>query len=151
MKRKLTRLIIILGISWLLSLIGCNKKSSPESTVASFLTLERNDYIPVEIEKISDDVPLTGINPSKIALAVFGLKDDVEGNFQEELTANTNNPNQVIVTLTQMGLPDDSVRGIRYRIEFIPKDNQWHLVWAGWQQMCWSGRASQDWTTEQCF
>ncbi|WP_238569043.1 hypothetical protein [Xenococcus sp. PCC 7305] len=135
----------------MLILIGCSNKSKKESNIQSYLTLERNEYIPVEIENISEDIPLTGKNPSKIALAIFGFKDNVEGNFQEELTVNTNNPNQLIVTLAQMGFPDDSVRNIRYRIEFIPKDNQWHLVWAGWQQMCWPGRGSQDWTTEQCF
>ena len=150
MKRNSTILITIFKIILLLILIGCNK-SSKKSSIESYLTLERNEYIPVEIENISEDIPLTGKNPSKIALAIFGFKNDVEGNFQEELTVNTNNPNQLIVTLTQMEIPDDSVRSIRYRIEFIPKDNQWHLVWAGWQQMCWPGRGSQDWTTKECF
>ncbi len=145
MKSKIILLIISFWIGSGLSLIGCKGKSSQTN-----LRQERNNYIQVELDKIPADVPLTGTNPSEVALAVFGFKDAVEGNFKEELTAKTNNPAQVIITLTQMGLPDDSTRGIRYRLEFIPKDNQWQLAWAGRQQMCQPGRGSQDWTTEQC-
>ena len=154
MKSKLILLIISFWIGSGLGLIGCNGKSSQESALAPNvvpnLTQERNNYIPVELEKIPADIPLTGANPREVALAVFGFKDVVEDNFQEELTTNTKNPDQVIITLTQNGLPDDSIRAIRYRLEFIPKDNQWQLIWAGRQQMCQPGRGSQEWTNEQC-
>ncbi|MUL34979.1 hypothetical protein [Gloeocapsopsis dulcis] len=109
-----------------------------------------DNYSAIDLEQINAD--LTGSNPREIAIAAFGIQEPQEGNFQQTVTVDESNPQQV-VTITQNNLPDDSVRDVRYRVEFEPVTNQsqWRMVWAGRQQRCQQGRGSQDWTTESCL
>jgi hypothetical protein len=91
-----------------------------------------------------------GATPDQIALDVFGLDDPGEGNFAQEVAVVEETPTQSILTLTQTGLLDDSVEGMRYWLEFAPKDNQWELVWVGRQVRCRPNRGSQEWSTDLC-
>lgn len=93
---------------------------------------------------------LVGDDPQQIALAAFGMTAPTEGNFKEEVTVVEQTASQAVVVLTQTGLPDDSVEGMRYRMEFIPEGTQWRLDWAGRQVRCRPNRGSQEWTTELC-
>jgi hypothetical protein len=123
------------------------------STSSTTIATDRNAYRPINLESLK--VSLTGNDPRAIALAAFGMKERPEGRFKETVTVNTPNPKQSIVFLTQMNLPDDSVRGLTYRIEFeaVPNvgSSRWRMVWAGKQHTCWQGRGSQNWTTESCI
>lgn len=113
-------------------------------------TNERDNYSAINLEQINSD--LTGSNPREIAIAAFGIQEPQEGNFQQTVTVDDGDRQQV-VTITQNNLPDDSVRDVRYRVEFEPvaQRSQWRMVWAGRQQRCQQGRGSQDWTTEACL
>ncbi|MBE9113587.1 hypothetical protein IQ273_29885 [Nodosilinea sp. LEGE 07298] len=91
-----------------------------------------------------------GAEPTDIALATFGSTEPVEGNFEEEAELVEQTDDQALVILTQTGLADDSVNGMRYRLEFVPEGDQWRLDWVGQQVRCQQGRGSQDWTTELC-
>jgi hypothetical protein len=73
----------------------------------------------------------------------------VEGNFKEMIVL-IEQGDQAVVNLTQTGLPDDSVEGMRYRLEFVPEGTQWRMAWAGRQVRCRPDRGSQTWTTELC-
>ena len=56
-----------------------------------------------------------------------------------------------IVQITQSGLADDSVQGIRHWVELAPYGiDQWKVVWAGEQYRCQSGRGHEDWGVEPC-
>lgn len=112
-------------------------------------TNERDNYSAINLAQINT---LTGSNPQEIAIAAFGIQEQQEGNFQQSVSVDDSNPQQVIVTIEQNNLPDDSVQDIRYRVEFEPIENQaqWRMVWAGRQQRCRPSRGSQDWTTEAC-
>lgn len=114
-------------------------------------TNERDSYSAINLEQINSE--LTGSNPREIAIAAFGIQEPQEGNFQQTVTIDDRNPQQVVVTMTQNNLPDDSVQDVRYRVEFEPVANQsqWRMVWAGRQQRCRQGRGSQNWTTEACL
>jgi len=113
-------------------------------------TNERDNYSAINLEQIDSD--LTGSNPREIAIAAFGIQEPQEGNFQQTVSVDDSDRQQV-VTITQNNLPDDSVRDVRYRVEFEPvvQRSQWRMVWAGRQQRCQQGRGSQDWTTESCI
>ena len=128
--------------------------SSPNENYNA-LARERDNYINIDLNQLSDEATLTGTDPKLIAQSVFGSKEPIEGNFQEEVLVETRDTNLVIVTITQLGLPDDSVSGVRYRIEFASKKNSgdslWQMIWAGRQQTCQEGRGSSDWTTENCL
>lgn len=126
----------------------------PKSTAsANPASTNRNAYQAINLDSLQ--ATLTGDDPRTIALAAFGMKELPEEGFKETVTVNTLNPRRSIVFLTQMGLADDSVRGLNYRIEFeaLPEAGspRWRMVWAGKQQTCWQGRGSQDWTTDSCI
>ncbi len=91
-----------------------------------------------------------GADPTDIALATFGSSEPVEGNFEEKAELIEQTDDQALVILTQTGLADDSVNGMRYRLEFVPEGDQWRLDWAGRQVRCQTGRGSEEWTTELC-
>lgn len=111
----------------------------------------QNQYSAISLNQI-DRKLLTGNDPKQLALAAFGIKE-TEGNFQQ--TANMQkNFQSAIVTITQLGLTDDSVRSVRYRVEFEPLTTTptqwWRMLWAGKQYKCQPGRGDQNWTTKLC-
>jgi hypothetical protein len=118
-----------------------------EQDSASIPELARADYSEVSLP---EDTVLVGADPKQVALDAFGNSEPVEGNFQEEVVLVEQTTDQARVALTQTGLPDDSVEGMRYLLEFIPEGNQWRLNWAGRQVRCYPDRGSQTWTTANC-
>ena len=99
---------------------------------------------------LPSDANLVGTDAKQIALNIFGITEPVEGNFQEEVSLEKQSDNRVIVNLTQTGLPDNSVEGTRYRLEFIRDNVQWRLDWVGRQVRCYPERGSQLWSKERC-
>lgn len=91
-----------------------------------------------------------GAEPTAITLETFGSTEPVEGNFEEEAELIEQTDDQALVIFTQTGLADDSVNGMRYRLEFVPEGDQWRLDWVGQQVRCQLGRGSQEWATELC-
>jgi hypothetical protein len=91
-----------------------------------------------------------GATPEEVALGAFGITEPVEGNFTQEVKLIEQTPSEAVVTLTQTGLPDDSVEGRRYWLEFTAGENQWEMVWAGRQVRCRLNRGSQEWSTDLC-
>jgi hypothetical protein len=125
----------------------------PPTASPSFLN-ERQQYRSLDLMQISERAKLSGSDPKAIALAIFGTQEKDEGNYQETIGVDQHDPNRPVVILTKMNLSDDSVRGIRYRLEFQPNltsEARWQVVWAGQQQVCWQDRGSQTWTTESCL
>jgi|GEM_PF-1665327 len=113
---------------------------------------ERANYKAVPLDRITKSQALKGSEPKAMALLAFG---DIESRSRD-VQVEQPQPNQAIVTITQTGVADDSVRGIKYRAEFTPTDEssptskQWKMVWAGSQYQCQVGRGHQDWSTEKC-
>ena len=170
MKSKFPASILILAIVFSPIVISCQEQKVEELTLpeppqpqtvtsasngsSSTLSTERDNYTQINLDQLPDEFALSGTDPKAIAHNIFGSKEPIEGKFQEEIVMETRNNNQVIVTITQLNLPDDSVRDLRYRIEFESEKNTanslWQMVWAGRQQTCQVGRGSSDWTTETC-
>jgi hypothetical protein len=115
----------------------------------------REAYDEIDISSLPSDLFEHLDDPGAIATALFGINEaePIEGNFEQTVTVDTDSSPAVVI-LTQTNLLDDSVRDIRYRLDFEPIANtdetQWQLVWAGRQQRCQPGRGAQDWTTEWC-
>ena len=128
--------------------------SSAETTV-SRIQAQRENYKPIALSEIADANALRGNEPKAIALSAFG-NTDLEGGSRD-VTVDYPQPNLAVVIITQMGLGDDSVAGIRYRAELMPTtkssqaDKQWEMVWAGSQVTCQLGRGHQDWSTKRCL
>lgn len=115
----------------------------------------REDYKSIPLAEIGDGEVLVGNDPKAIALQTFRNNEPETG--ATEAKVDYPQPSLAVVIVTQIGLADDSVRGIRYRAEFVPNTasassgKQWKLVWAGSQVICQSGRGHQDWSTQLCL
>ena len=165
----ITLFTLSFGLGLSSSLIGCRAPEEPAQTAISLTPTEkvttdsstiqgRGSYSALDLNQFSSDISLTGSDPKTLALAAFGTGEarEQEGTFQETVSVNTSNPTRVIVTITHTGLLDDSVHGIRYRVDFEPQasssgKSQWQMVWAGRQYTCQPGRGATDWTTELCL
>ena len=60
------------------------------------------------------------------------------------------NPDEVRVLLTEDGLADDSVRAVRYVLEFRRTDRRWRLQSARRVQRCQPGRGHQRFSPRPC-
>ena len=113
--------------------------------------VSRQGYVAIDLKKLPVSTSLIGSNPQAIAIAVFGVKEPIEGKFRQTVELSPAGERRAIVILTQLGLPDDSVRGFRYRLEFRREGaSRWRMIWAGRQQTCWPGRGHQDWRGTSC-
>lgn len=153
-----SHLRLLLGILLLLPLAiwGCRQPpTSPNGGIPP-----STDSLPENADDFprASFTPLTlpqegrvGDEPAAIARSLYGTADTgpttQPQQILEQLSAS---PEQVILLLTQTNLPDDSVRGIRYRLEFEPVGEQWQLVWVGRQTRCQPGRGHQDWQPALC-
>lgn len=114
----------------------------------------RSNYKSIPLDKISSSHSLQGTDPKAIALAAFGNTEPEVGT--QAVAVDYPQPDQAVVSITQIGIGDDSVRGVRYRVEFVSTSpsaqtsKQWQMVWAGSQFKCQLGRGHQDWSTENC-
>ena len=91
-----------------------------------------------------------GADPLALAQTLYGSSEPVEGNYSETPELLSEAADQQVVLFTQVGLSDDSVRGLRHRLEFVPQGENWQLTWAGRQVQCWPGRGHEDWGTAPC-
>jgi hypothetical protein len=96
------------------------------------------------------DGDTVGADPQTLVRTLYGSSEPVEGNYTEETVTLSDTGGTQVVLFTRLGLPDDSVRGIRHRLELVPKGAQWQLTWAGRQLTCWPGRGHEDWGTAPC-
>ncbi len=140
---KKTRILPILaiGLSYSLLLIGCNSGD---------MDLTEDSYQLINLAEVKGE--LTGDDPEAMTLALFGQKEQVEGNFSQEIKILEKAGFEKTIILTQMNLPDDSVRGIRYQLqfEFEQSIGKWSLKKAGRQQSCYRSDSPTDWTIEPC-
>jgi hypothetical protein len=68
-----------------------------------------------------------------------------------EQASQLENPPDVRVTLTEDGLPDDSIRAVRYRLDFKRAGRRWELESARRTQKCQPGRGHQRFSPKPCL
>ncbi len=134
-----------------------NQNPAVEKTTSTNIQAERQNYKPISLFEIADTEARVGSDPKALALSAFGnTETEIEGGSRQ-VTVDYPQPNQAVVIITQLGVADDSVRGIKYRAEFVPTtksaqtQKQWEIVWAGSQVTCQPGRGHQDWSKELCL
>jgi hypothetical protein len=127
-----------LFLTFQLIIFGCTANKTEDS------------YQPMNLTEMQGE--LIGSDPKTITLSLFGNKEPIEGNFTEEVTVVKQDGFKQTLMLTQMNLPDDSVKGIRYRLmfEFDQSIGKWRLVEGGRQFSCRRGENTQAWTINTC-
>lgn len=131
------------------------RENWPEGVRPEVWERDRNRYTPISLDSFSTETALTGTDPKSIALSLVELSD-TEGDSQKRTSVSIQKGQSAVVMLSQIGLADDSVHGLRYRFEFEPKgmiddEEEWQLVWMGRQQLCWPGRGPKTWTNQPCL
>jgi hypothetical protein len=139
------RLYSLLGLTLLL--VGCSTPPGDSVPDGAELDPGRASFEAVALPSSGT----LGADPQTLAASLFGVTEPVEGNYREETMTLSTSPDQQVVVFTQLGLPDDSVLGIRHRLEFEPEGTQWQLTWAGRQVTCRPGRGHQDWSDAPCL
>jgi hypothetical protein len=115
---------------------------------------EKATYKTIPLENLNS--ALQGSDPATLALNAF---DDV---VSEKATRKVEvvypQPNQAMVTITQMKQADNAVDTVKYRVEMttfgrsllVSSPPVWQIVWAGSQVQCWSGNRSQKNSISTC-
>lgn len=175
MNRPIPLLVIILALVSV-PLSGCNTASvsddpaqsqtrangEPQTLITEPEVADsREDYDEVNLADLPPEVSLVGVDPAAVAAAVFmppvSPEEAQEVVPVDTVTVTTLSNERVLVLQSRVGLLDDSVRGIRYRVEFLPvagsdgsETSEWQMVWAGRQYLCQPRRGSQDWSSKLC-
>jgi hypothetical protein len=143
--------LLMLGLS-LPILPGCDGSSGGSATSASGSAAPAADPGRGAFEVAELPEPGTvGADPLGLARDLFGAGEPMEGNYREEAEALAYSAQGQVVLFTQMELPDDSLRGLRHRLEFLPEAGHWRLTWAGRQMLCRPGRGHEDWGIQPCL
>lgn len=99
-------------------------------------------------------LPAPGADPMTLVVSLRPGAPEPIGSEQIRLTYPSQD--KAIVTVTQSGLPDDSVRAKRTRYELAPADDGangeklWKITQVTEQNRCQPGRGAEDWTGDLC-
>ncbi|HUG87845.1 MAG TPA: hypothetical protein VMP42_03675 [Actinomycetota bacterium] len=90
-------------------------------------------------------------SPVRATIRFVRLKDPGAKTTRIGAQANrVESPDGVRVVLTEDGLPDDSVRAVRYTLEFRRIGARWKLESARRTQRCQQGRGHQGFSAKPC-
>jgi len=108
-------------------------------------------YQPVAVDEFISSRNLTAVAPREVALQLFSeYAAESEGRKSEEVKIEYPTWDTAVVRVTVVGLADDSVGGVRYRIAFERKEGEWKMTEVGRQFQCQENRGHQDWSAELC-
>ncbi|WP_425214384.1 hypothetical protein [Tumidithrix helvetica] len=110
---------------------------------------DRENFRPKDLSQIE---VIIGEKPGVLVMGAFGSAEAGEGARSEEsLQIRFLGFDRAIALLTRTGGGDDSVSGLRYRIELVKQKNQlWRIIWVGTQTKCQPERGHQDWSSQLC-
>ncbi|HEY9704702.1 MAG TPA: hypothetical protein V6C58_19830 [Allocoleopsis sp.] len=109
----------------------------------------RSGYGSLNVSEFIKNNQLQGLSPKQIAVKMLNESEE-EGRISDEINIEYKQSNYAIITLTHNGLADDSVQGMKYKIEVRKKGNNWQIVWVGNQVKCHKGRGHQNWSSNRC-
>ena len=90
-------------------------------------------------------------SPIRATIEFVRLKDPTgETTTVRSTSSQLENPQDVRVVLTEDGLPDDSIRSVRYVLRFDKRGQEWRLKRARRLQRCQPGRGHQKFSPQAC-
>jgi hypothetical protein len=113
-------------------------------------TAARSNYQAINGKQFLADRKITLSNPKDIAVKLFILDGESEGRKSDQISVEYPTRETAVIVQTVVGLADDSVAGMRHRIELRLRQNKWEIVWMGRQFKCQPNRGHQDWGSGLC-
>ncbi len=111
----------------------------------------RSDFRVISVQEFISSNRIKDSNPKSVAVQLFSNSlEEEEGRNSEDISVAYPTRETAVIVHTIIGLADDSVAGIRNRIELKRNQNKWEIVWIGEQYKCQSGRGHQDWSGSIC-
>ncbi|MEG3938212.1 MULTISPECIES: hypothetical protein [unclassified Microcoleus] len=110
----------------------------------------RSGYETINPKRFITDRKITVSNPKDIAAKLFILDRESEGRKSDGILVEYPTRETAVIVHTVVGLADDSVAGMRHRIELRLRQNKWEIVWIGRQSKCQPNRGHQNWASGRC-
>lgn len=110
----------------------------------------RSNYESINVKQFLGDRKITVSNPKDIAVKLFSGDRESEGRKSDGISVEYPTRQTAVIVHTVIGLADDSVAGMRHRIELRLRQNKWEIVWIGRQSKCQPNRGHQNWASGRC-
>ncbi len=111
----------------------------------------RSNFRVIDIGDFISRNRIKDFDPKAVAIQLFNTPYQGEGNPLEEISVAYLAGGKAEIIHTISGLTDDSINGMRYRIELERnRRNEWEIIWVGLQTKCWQNRGHQDWSDKLC-
>jgi len=110
----------------------------------------RSNYQAINAKQFLADRKITVSNPKDIAAKLFSSDRESEGRKSDQISVEYPTRETAVILQTVVGLADDSVAGMRHRIELRLTQNKWEIVWMGRQSKCQPNRGHQNWASGRC-
>ncbi len=110
----------------------------------------RSNFQVINVQEFISSERIKATNPKAVAAQLFSSLEEEEGRSSEDISITYSLGETALIVYTRIGVADDSVGAIRYRIELKRNQNKWEIVWVGRQFKCQSGRGHQDWSGILC-
>lgn len=110
----------------------------------------RSNFKVLDIGEFISNNRIKDCDPKAVAIKLFDTPDEGEGNRSEEISVAYLAEGKAEIIQTLLGIADDSINGMRYRIELQNNQNQWQIIWVGLQTKCQQNRGHQDWSDGLC-
>lgn len=110
----------------------------------------RSNFRVLDIGEFISNNRIRDFDPKALAIKLFDTPDEGEGNRSEEISVAYLAGGRAEIIHTLLSIADDSINGMRYRIELQNNQNQWQIIWVGLQTKCQQNRGHQDWSDGLC-
>ncbi|MDJ0772539.1 MAG: peptidoglycan-binding domain-containing protein [Mastigocoleus sp. MO_167.B18] len=109
----------------------------------------RSNFRVLNVEEFSNQIK--DFDPKAVAIQLFNTPYEGEGRRSEEISVAYSTADSAVIIHTILGLADDSINGMRYRLELERnRRNEWEIIWVGLQTKCQYNRGHQDWSDRLC-
>jgi len=133
-----------------LSLISAVMIYTQLHSAASAQSNPRSGFQVIKVQEFISSNKIKVTMPKAVAVQLFSNLEEQEGRKSEDISVAYPTRNTSTIVHTIVGVADDSVGGIRNRIELRRSQNKWEIVWVGRQYKCQPNRGHQNWSSSLC-
>ncbi|WHT38122.1 hypothetical protein QNH98_13705 [Myroides sp. mNGS23_01] len=152
--------ILLVGVS----VMGCKDKT-PSSTPSEVETSTPVDQVKIDsaideyelisqetIDKLNEAIQREKLTSVEGIMRYYAPEDkEAEGKYSYDITVlQMSNSSLTLVTLTEDGINDDSMRAKKVVMTIKKKERQNHVTQIKQSYQCWEGRGHTNWNASHC-